>query len=503
VKKVRKFVEFGVNPNTDKKQLKADMESAFQLLKDCYMHKTGHERFYVQLPTTAAHEFHIDTASALVEDTFDATTVAAAAASKRLHPKVAQKIRDLVSSGELQLYSIRHQLRRYVEKELFDGSNGLPEKHDLTYYPTIHDLQNHIHQAIKDIETGILPYTPASVKMENMEQLTSSPSRQVNANDDTTVMEDSGIGLIDGQQLDPVQAQTGAVVVPDEVPRQLLATEAGSSGTSMATTVDLASSRVETVTLMLTSAPDEDGHHTVARVELRLCNGTTHVSSVVPPEVAHIISSVSPDLVSHPTLDSISFALQRNKDQLALPLSPHIDGSCVGADEPTDPDASKMVVASVPSPQEMASMMHHYAFTNAADLEAPLKALPQPVPLDSSSCCGTESSLKNAECQLTEIETGGISGGSEDDGADCWESSSSGTMTTGAGQEVDSDGGGLCVDGILTMHVDTPHLDEVVVATRTSRRQKKRRAGVVAIGNDDDNECQLSRRRVKWTKLHC
>ena len=51
--------------------------------------------------------------------------------------------------------------RRYVEKDLFPEYT--PEKHNLQYYPTVNDLQNHIHQAIKDIEAGVLPITAQTV----------------------------------------------------------------------------------------------------------------------------------------------------------------------------------------------------------------------------------------------------------------------------------------------------------------------------------------------------
>ncbi len=53
--------------------------------------------------------------------------------------------------------------RKFVEKELFSSAEQVPEKHDLTYYPTVNDLQNHIHQAMKDIEAGILPITAQMV----------------------------------------------------------------------------------------------------------------------------------------------------------------------------------------------------------------------------------------------------------------------------------------------------------------------------------------------------
>ena len=55
--------------------------------------------------------------------------------------------------------------RRFVEKELFCGFSSVPKRHDLTYYPTVHDLQNHIYQALRDIEDGILPFTAKAVKL--------------------------------------------------------------------------------------------------------------------------------------------------------------------------------------------------------------------------------------------------------------------------------------------------------------------------------------------------
>jgi len=61
-------------------------------------------RLYVQLPMAAAHEYHLDS---VVDDCAQPST----ALSSRLHPSVAQKIRDIVSGGELRQYHIRHLLR--------------------------------------------------------------------------------------------------------------------------------------------------------------------------------------------------------------------------------------------------------------------------------------------------------------------------------------------------------------------------------------------------------
>jgi len=49
-----------------------------------------------------------------------------------------------------------------VTRELYHGGE-IPERHDLTLFPTVNDLKNHIHQALKDIETGNLPLTAPSV----------------------------------------------------------------------------------------------------------------------------------------------------------------------------------------------------------------------------------------------------------------------------------------------------------------------------------------------------
>lgn len=44
VKKVRKFLDCAVDITVDKKQLKVDMDRAFQSIKDCYTLRVGHDR---------------------------------------------------------------------------------------------------------------------------------------------------------------------------------------------------------------------------------------------------------------------------------------------------------------------------------------------------------------------------------------------------------------------------------------------------------------------------
>jgi len=44
VKKVRKFLDCAVDITVDKKQLKLEMDRAFQSIKDCYADRLGHDR---------------------------------------------------------------------------------------------------------------------------------------------------------------------------------------------------------------------------------------------------------------------------------------------------------------------------------------------------------------------------------------------------------------------------------------------------------------------------
>ena len=61
--------------------------------------------------------------------------------------------------------------RGYVTRELCQGSETSLQRHDLTLFPTVHDLKNQIHQAIKDIENGTLPLTASTVSVQELSNL--------------------------------------------------------------------------------------------------------------------------------------------------------------------------------------------------------------------------------------------------------------------------------------------------------------------------------------------
>ena len=79
----------------------------------------------------------------------------------RLNPQVVEKINELVARGVTDIYQVKHGIINYVEKDLFIGvDKPIPARHNKSYFPTITDLQNHIHQAMLALESGTLESLP-------------------------------------------------------------------------------------------------------------------------------------------------------------------------------------------------------------------------------------------------------------------------------------------------------------------------------------------------------
>ncbi|XP_070832471.1 calcium-responsive transcription factor isoform X2 [Chaetodon trifascialis] len=166
IKKVRKFPEVRVpsEPTADRKTVRQEQEKAFQSLKSQNLETGGVIRFYLQLPTERAHLYHtVDTPPLPLpppdlpppptqpeeeEEEMEEEAEQDGVIPSRLHPRVAERIWQLVAAGHHQVYSVRKQLRHFVEKELFK-CDGLPERHNLRYFPTVNDIKNHIHESQK------------------------------------------------------------------------------------------------------------------------------------------------------------------------------------------------------------------------------------------------------------------------------------------------------------------------------------------------------------------
>ncbi|NXL57811.1 CARTF factor, partial [Chordeiles acutipennis] len=175
IKKVQKFPEYRVptDPKIDKKIIRMEQEKAFNMLKKNLIDAGGVLRWYVQLPTQQAHQYHEMEASCLPsspshfsvsspEEEEEVVRNENCTLPSRLHPQVADKIRELVSQGIEQVYAVRKQLRKYVERELFKPDE-VPERHNLSFFPTVNDIKNHIHEVQKSLRNGEMVYNSESI----------------------------------------------------------------------------------------------------------------------------------------------------------------------------------------------------------------------------------------------------------------------------------------------------------------------------------------------------
>ncbi|XP_043931026.1 calcium-responsive transcription factor [Protopterus annectens] len=177
IKKVRKFPEYRVptDPQIDKKIIRQEQEKAFNTLKKNLIEAGGVLRWYVQLPTQQAHQYHdldvtylyFPPASLSVpeeeeEEEESRLVNESSPASSRLHPRVSDKIRELVSQGIHQVYAVRKQLRKFVERELFKPDE-VPERHNLSFFPTVNDIKNHIHEIQRSLNGDAVSYDSEAI----------------------------------------------------------------------------------------------------------------------------------------------------------------------------------------------------------------------------------------------------------------------------------------------------------------------------------------------------
>ncbi|KAL8183656.1 UNVERIFIED_CONTAM: hypothetical protein K2H54_048264 [Gekko kuhli] len=173
IKKVQKFPEYRVptDPKIDKKIIRMEQEKAFNMLKKNLIEVGGVLRWYVQLPAQQAHQYHEIEEMCLPPSPFsmpspeeddDTVRDEDCVLPSRLHPQVADKIRELVSQGIQQVYAVRKQLRKFVEQELFKPDE-VPERHNLSFFPTVNDIKNHIHEVQKTLKNGKVVYNSETV----------------------------------------------------------------------------------------------------------------------------------------------------------------------------------------------------------------------------------------------------------------------------------------------------------------------------------------------------
>ena len=108
-------------------------------------------KYFVLLPTKEAHSSVHPTEGAI-------------GYAQRMHPKLAEKIHDLVSEGITNVQDVTRALKYYVNHTLCPGSK--PDISDRAYYPTADDIRNHIYRAQKSCQLSNLDQENLRLKIE-------------------------------------------------------------------------------------------------------------------------------------------------------------------------------------------------------------------------------------------------------------------------------------------------------------------------------------------------
>ncbi|XP_072045510.1 calcium-responsive transcription factor-like isoform X2 [Amphiura filiformis] len=306
IKKVKKFPQFRVlaDKDGDKKLVRQAQDNAFLTIKEMGVDTIkGVERYYVQLPTAKAHEYHDQfpttglpasyynkaedilhcksEPAVVVKEVQSADTVNIREGSmpvmtmgptQHIDSKVAEKIRELVSHGIVNAYIIRQNLRNYVMHKLF-SPGSMPERHNLTYFPTINNIQNHVYEALKAIEQGeLVPVVPVS--LADLAGMTAPPLRRSSSTQE--------------QEEDDLFHREQVMMLP------AVSTSAGGS------------LQAQTVTVTLTQNPDDvDGSAIISRVETQMTDGTTRVCDSISPETAQLLSQLTPKMFTHQNITQV------------------------------------------------------------------------------------------------------------------------------------------------------------------------------------------------------
>ena len=92
------------------------------------------------------------------------------ATAQRVHPKMIAKIQELVGAGISEVSEVKRALKLYATKELC--TTDLPHKDDRAYYPTNHDLMNHIYKAKSLFQLSKLDQENLALKMKEWDRNT-------------------------------------------------------------------------------------------------------------------------------------------------------------------------------------------------------------------------------------------------------------------------------------------------------------------------------------------
>ena len=114
-------------------------------------------KYHVLLPTEEAHHsFH--------------ETKGAAGYAQRIHPKLVEKIYELVSEGITDTQEVKRALKHYTLHDLCPDQK--PELVDRAYYPTNTDIRNHVYKAQRACQLSKLDQENLRLKIEQWQKQT-------------------------------------------------------------------------------------------------------------------------------------------------------------------------------------------------------------------------------------------------------------------------------------------------------------------------------------------
>ena len=114
-------------------------------------------KYYVVLPTKEAHHSVHDTEGII-------------GYAQRMHPKLSEKVHDLVSEGITSVPEVTRALKFYVNHTLCPNSK--PDPSNRSYYPIADDIRNHIYRAQKLCQLSSLDQENLRLKIEQWKKMT-------------------------------------------------------------------------------------------------------------------------------------------------------------------------------------------------------------------------------------------------------------------------------------------------------------------------------------------
>ena len=190
-KEVRMYPQFSIDTNkfilaSDRIKRSMKQEKLDQLnveLKEGKVVENYH-RFYLKLPSAAAHENHeIGNLGDLL--------------CQPIHEKVKEKIYELVSEGMVNPRIVRLTLKDYVQLVLLRDEDITVDQCNTTYYPELQTIADHIRLALRVQRYGKLDQAALA---ELVEKWKGDPNRFVHFRPQTETIEDSPFLFVHQEQ---------------------------------------------------------------------------------------------------------------------------------------------------------------------------------------------------------------------------------------------------------------------------------------------------------------